>query len=66
MKNRRAIYWMLNVETALMDAILKFAIVDIPKLGLACSVILLQRTSRTQLRRLSIEFDLNPGTQDLL
>ena len=33
-KNRRQLYKMLNVETMLMDSILKFALIDIPSLGL--------------------------------
>ncbi len=32
-RNRKAIYKMLNVETMLMDSILKFAIIDIPDAG---------------------------------
>lgn len=66
MKNRRAIYRMLNVETVLMDSILKFAIQDIPKLGLEASVTLLRRTFRTQMKRFSKEFDLSPRTDELL
>ncbi len=38
-KNRRALYKMLNVETVLMDSILKFAIIDLPKLGLDEAVV---------------------------
>src|SRR4051794_5379931 len=49
MKNRRAIYRMLNVETMLMDSILKFAILDIPKLGLDAALVLLRRAFNTQL-----------------
>ncbi|MBV9294406.1 MAG: hypothetical protein JO145_02445 [Acidobacteriaceae bacterium] len=65
-KNRRAIYKMLNVETVLMDSILKFAIIDIPKLGLEDSLILLRRAFNTQLRRFSEEFDLGNRTEELL
>lgn len=65
-KNRRAIYKMLNVETVLMDSILKFAIIDIPKLGLEDSVVLLRRAFNTQLRRFSEEFDLGPRAEQLL
>ncbi len=66
MKNRRAIYKMLNVETVLMDSILKFALIDLPKLGLEDSVVLLRRAFNTQLRRFSDEFDLSQRTEELL
>jgi len=66
MKNRRAIYKMLNVETVLMDSILKFAVIDIPKLGLEDSVTLLRRAFNTQLRRFSDEFDFSERTEELL
>lgn len=66
MKNRRAIYKMLNVETVLMDSILKFALIDIPKLGLDEAVVVLRRAFRTQLGRFSDEFDLSPRTEELL
>lgn len=65
-KNRRAIYKMLNVETVLMDSILKFAIIDIPKLGLDEAVVVLRRAFHTQLRRFSDEFDLSNRVEDLL
>ena len=66
MKNRRGIYKMLNVETVLMDSILKFAIIDIPKLGLDEAVVLLRRAFNTQLRRFSEEFDLSCRADHLL
>jgi len=66
MKNRRAIYKMLNVETVLMNSILKFAIIDVPKLGLEDSVVLLRRAFTTQLRRFSDEFDLSLRVEELL
>ena len=65
-KNRRALYKMLNVETILMDSILKFAIVDIPSLGLPEATINLRRAFRTQLHRFSDEFDLSHRTDELL
>lgn len=65
-RNRRAIYKMLNTETVLMDSILKFAIIDIPKFGLEQSVVLLRRAFNTQLRRFSDEFDLSPRAEELL
>ena len=66
MRNRRALYKMLNVETVLMDSILKFAIIDIPKLGLEESLILLRRAFNTQLKRFSDEFDLSERSEQLL
>lgn len=66
MKNRRAIYRMLNVETMLMDSILKFAIIDLPKLGLDEALVILRRAFNTQLRRFSEEFDLSVRTEELL
>jgi hypothetical protein len=65
-KNRRAIYKMLNVETVLMDSILKFAIIDIPKMGLEQAIVLLRRAFNTQLRRFSDEFDMSPRAEQLL
>ena len=66
MKNRRAIYKMLNVETVLMDSILKFAVIDIPKLGLEEALVLLRRAFNTQLHRFSEQFDLSARTEELL
>ena len=57
---------MLNVETVLMNSILKFAIIDIPKLGLAEATVLLRRAFATQLGRFSEEIDLTNRVDDLL
>jgi hypothetical protein len=65
-KNRRAIYRMLHAETVIMDSILKFAIMDIPKLGVDDAATLLRRVIRTQLKRFSKEFDLSPHADELL
>jgi len=65
-RNRRAIYKMLNVETVLMDSILKFAIIDIPKMGLEQAIVHLRRAFNTQLRRFSDEFDMSPRAEQLL
>ena len=65
-KNRRAIYKMLNVETVLMDSILKFALIDIPALGMEEATVQLRRAFQTQLRRFSEEFDLSDRVNDLL
>ena len=66
MKNRRAIYKMLNVETVLMDSILKFALMDIPKMGLEQALVLLRRAFFIQLRRFSDEMDLTGRLEELL
>jgi hypothetical protein len=65
-KNRRGIYKMLNTETVLMDSILKFVMIDIPKLGLEQAVVVLRRAFNTQLRRFSDEFDLSSRAEELL
>ena len=65
-KNRRALYRMLNVETVLVDSLLKFAIIDIPKIGIEEAAILLRRAFNTQLRRFSEEFDLSGRAEELL
>ncbi|HEY7212149.1 MAG TPA: hypothetical protein VH477_17880 [Bryobacteraceae bacterium] len=65
-RNRRALYRMLNVETVLMDSILKFAIIDIPKMGLEDAAVLLRRAFNTQLHRFSDECALSDRTEDLL
>ena len=65
-KNRRNLYKMLNVETVLMDSILKFALIDIPVLGLAASEVNLRRAFTTQLRRFSDDIDLTPRVEELL
>lgn len=65
-KNRRQLYKMLNVETILMDSILKFALIDIPSLGLDASAVILRRAFNTQLRRFSDELDLTSRVDELL
>jgi hypothetical protein len=65
-KNRRLFYKMLNVETMLMDAILKFTLIDIPSLGLEESYVILQRVFRTQLHRFSEQLDLSPRAEELI
>jgi hypothetical protein len=64
--NPRAIYRMLHVETMLMDAILRFSIMDIPEIGLEQALIRLRRTFRIQLHRFSEHFDLSPHSEELL
>ena len=65
-KNRRGLYKMLNVETVLMNSILKFAVIDIPKMGLEEASVHLRRAFFTQLRRFSDEFDLSARVEELL
>jgi hypothetical protein len=65
-KNRRHFYKMLNVETMLMDALLKFTLIDIPTLGLEESYVILQRVFRTQLHRLSDQLDMSPRADELI
>jgi hypothetical protein len=65
-KNRRALYKMLNVETVLVDSILKFVVIDIPKMGLEEAVIVLRRAFNTQLNRFSEDVDLSNRAEELL
>jgi hypothetical protein len=65
-RNRRGIYKMLNVDTVLVDSILKFAIIDIPNLGLEEATILVRRAFRTQLNRISDEFNFTDRAEELL
>jgi hypothetical protein len=65
-KNRRQLYKMLNVETVLVDSILKFALIDIPALGLDAATVILRRAFYTQLRRFSEEIDMTPHADELL
>jgi hypothetical protein len=65
-KNRRALYKMLNVETVLVDSILKFALIDIPKMGLEQAVVVLRRAFNTQLNRFSEDIDLSGRAEELL
>jgi hypothetical protein len=65
-KNPRVLYRMLSVETKLVDAILRFSIVDIPEIGLPEALARLRRTFKTQLHRFSEEFDLSPRSEQLL
>jgi hypothetical protein len=65
-KNRRVLYKMLNVETVLMNSLLKFSLIDIPKMGLDDAAVLLRRAFSTQLRRFSDEFDFSGYADELL
>ncbi|HEX4772823.1 MAG TPA: hypothetical protein VH351_18465 [Bryobacteraceae bacterium] len=65
-RNRRALYKMLNVETVLMDSILKFALIDIPKLGIEEAAVNLRRAFRTQLNRFSDEFNFMDRAEEMI
>ncbi|MBV9267696.1 MAG: hypothetical protein JO061_16125 [Acidobacteriaceae bacterium] len=65
-KNRRALYKMLNVETVLVDSIIKFAVIDIPTLGLEQALTILRRAFNTQLNRFSEDIDMSGRTEELL
>jgi hypothetical protein len=64
--NPRALYRMMHVETLLMDAILRFSIMDIPEIGLEQSLFRLRRSFRIQLHRFSEDFDLSVHSDELL
>ena len=64
--NRRSLYKMLNVETVLVNSILKFAIIDIPKMGLEDALVVLRRAFNTQLNRFSEDVDLSNRAEELL
>jgi hypothetical protein len=64
--NPRALYRMLHVETMLMDAILRFSIMDIPEIGLEGALIRLRRSFKIQLHRFSEHFDLSTRSDELL
>jgi hypothetical protein len=64
--NPRALYRMLHVETMLMDAILRFSIMDIPEIGLEEALIRLRRSFKVQLHRFSEHFDLSTRSDELL
>lgn len=65
-KNPRALYRMLHVETMLMDAILRFSIIDLPTIGMEDSLVRLRRTFRVQMHRFSDQFDLSMHSEELL
>ncbi|MDQ2946176.1 MAG: hypothetical protein M3Y27_09595 [Acidobacteriota bacterium] len=65
-QNSRAFVKMLNAETAVVDALLKFAISDVRNLGLDAGLKKLRKAFATQLKRFSSEFDLSSRTEELL
>lgn len=65
-RNRGPIYQMFHVETALMDEILKFTQMNIPKLGLDRAATELRAGFNRNLRRFSDVADFEERTDDLL
>ena len=65
-KNRRPMYRMFSVETALMDEVLKFTQINIPKWGLDKAVEELRSAFRKHLHRFAEEFDMADRTEELL
>ena len=64
-KNPRTFYKMLNAETALVDVVLKFAVVDTDKLGLEQAARTLRSNCAVQLNRFP-EMGLSGRTEDIL
>ncbi|HXR78626.1 MAG TPA: hypothetical protein VN737_21795 [Bryobacteraceae bacterium] len=64
--NRRPIYRMFHIETALMDEVLKFTQINIPKLGLDHAVEELRSGFKRNLRRFSDLADFEEHKDDLL
>lgn len=65
-RNQRAIFRMFNTETALMNAILKFTQIDLPKMKFDDAAAELRRAFRNNLRRFSKDIDLSSRAEDLL
>lgn len=65
-KNRRPIYKMFNVETALINEILKFTQISIPKIGIEKASVELRAAFEKHLHRFTDEFDLAERTDELL
>jgi hypothetical protein len=64
--NRRPIYRMFSVETALMDEVLKFTQINIPKWGLDKAAEELRSAFRKHLHRFTEEFDMADRSDELL
>lgn len=65
-KNRVKVYRMLKADTALMNAVLKFAVVEIGSRGLNDASQRLRKSFVVHLKRLSDEFDLSGKAEELL
>jgi hypothetical protein len=57
---------MFTAETRLVDAVLKFAIIDLPTFGLKEGISKLRTSFTGQLQRFSEEFDLKPREEALI
>jgi hypothetical protein len=65
-EKRRPIYRMFHVETLLMDEVLKFTQINIPKLGLEKAAAELRSAFAKHLRRFTDEFDMSEHCDELL
>jgi hypothetical protein len=65
-QKRHNIYRMFHIETLLMDEILKFTQINIPKMGLQNAALELQSAFSRHLRRFTEEFDLSQRCAELL
>lgn len=65
-QNRRTFIKMLNAETAIVEALIRFALSDVRNVGLDAAISKLRKAFATQLKRFSSEFDLSKRTEDLL
>jgi hypothetical protein len=65
-EKRRPIYRMFHVETLLMDEVLKFTQINIPKLGLEKAANELRSAFAKHLRRFTDEFDMSEHCDELL
>jgi hypothetical protein len=65
-QKRQGIYRMFHVETLLMDEILKFTQINIPKLGLEKAAGELRTAFERHLRRFTDEFDMSARVDELI
>jgi hypothetical protein len=65
-QNSRAFVKMLNVETALVNGMLNFAVTDVPCVGLGAAVNGLRKTFETHLRRFSAWVSLEDRSDQLV
>ncbi len=61
-----ALVRILNAETAIVDDLVKFAVVDLPGIGLDRALKRLRKNFHAELKRFSPEFDLSGRTEELL
>ena len=65
-RKNRVLVRMLNAETAIVDCMLKFSVVDVPNLGLETALKRVRRSLGLQLKRFCAEFDLSNRADELL